>query len=212
MNGADNLKINLLAGDLVILHKPSGVITTLLGSCVAIILHVPNKVTMACHALLPESKKGKHSCGECCPKPCKELKSSLSEFRFVTCSLKRMIEELKRLKIHPSQAYTYLVGGANILETRNEESIGVQNVRMAKEVLSYNGFTIKREHTGGLNGCNIEFYPIKNQLFVRVHGGGLPFELGDNFQPFANRIEEDDPKPFEKLQEEIKKMQKHFNK
>lgn len=209
-----NSNIHLLAGDLVILPNTEGIISTLLGSCVAIIFHVPNKVSMACHALLPHPKSNFDICGSNCPKPCEEVRGAMSEYRYVTCSIKRMISELQRLHIHPSQVHVSLIGGANVLDFVNEETIGVQNIRTAREMLKSCGFTIRREHTGGINGCNVVFHTSTNTLLIKVHGGSSAFELGDNFsasfQPRSNAQRNDELHL--KLKEELDKLKNHFNK
>lgn len=208
--GVKESEIHLLAGDLVVVPKAQGIISTLLGSCVCIIMHVPGKLTMACHALLPESRKSKEECGLNCPKPCGTLRKTLSEFRFVSCSLKYMINELEHRHIHPSQVHVSLLGGANVLDIASDITIGFQNVKLAKEVLSSHGFTIKREHTGGMNGCNVQFYPETNKLMVRVHGGGKLFELGDGYIPVTPQLPRSSDDDFKKLSEELEKMRQHF--
>lgn len=204
--------IHLLAGDLVVITKAKGVISTLLGSCVSIIFHVPDRLTMACHALLPESRSTKQICGVNCPKPCGDLRKTLSEFRFVSCSLKYMVNELQSRHIHPSQVHVSLIGGANVLDINSDITIGTQNIKIAKEILLSNGFTIRREHTGGMNGCNVQFYPETNSLMIRVHGGGKLFELGDNYVPVINSLPSTKEDNFKRLSEELDKMRKHFTK
>lgn len=197
--------INLVAGDLLVVSKPDVVVTTILGSCVTVIFYVPGKITMVCHALLPSIHSYDGVCIEYCPSPCHNPLPNSSEFRYVTCSLKYMLSELKKRQIPPSQVYTYLIGGSNILQNRDQsEGIGFENVRMAKEILNRYGFVIRREHTGGLAGRNLRFYVNSNTLIIKVHGSENEFELGDSLENSA----EVNKNSLEQLLIEVQKLNK----
>ena len=170
--------INLLAGELAFLPHSGDVVTTVLGSCVSVIFHVPGSVSMVSHALLPSSKANNGQCFDSCPSPCQNRIPVNSENRYVTCSLKYMIGELKKRHIHPWQVQTSLIGGANVLQCREqEEGVGYKNVAKAREILNHNGFVIQREHTGGNVGRNIRYISESNTIMVKIHGQNKEFEL-----------------------------------
>lgn len=170
--------INLLASDLAFLPHSGDVVSTVLGSCVSVVFYVPGSISMVSHSLLPSLKSYNGLCIDSCPSPCHNDLPTSSDFRYVTCSLKYMIGELKKRNIHPSQVHTSLIGGANVLQCREqEEGVGYKNVAMAREILNQNGFVIQREHTGGLVGRNLKFYSESNTIMLKIHGQKKEFEL-----------------------------------
>lgn len=197
--------INLLAGDLVILPKPGTVVSTVLGSCVTVIFYVPGSISMVCHALLPSIVSLNGLCIESCPSPCQNPLNNTSDYRYVTCSLKFMIGELQKRHIHPSQVHTSVIGGSNILQSRElEEGIGYKNVLAAKEILARHGFTINREDTGGFVGRNIKYYSESNTVMLKIHGEKKEFELGDKFEHTTTSMQ----RGLDKLNEEVQKLNK----
>lgn len=137
-----------MPGQLTIAQKGE-VIWTLLGSCVSVILYSKRKkVSAVCHAQLP--KEGLNStCKSSCPNPCG--KEEGIQFKYVTCSLKYMFNEFKKLGIQKDELEVKLYGGSSILDmdVEHKPRIGQLNILAAKVILEQNNLKINVEDVGG---------------------------------------------------------------
>jgi chemotaxis protein CheD len=152
----------LKPGELVIAEQPC-VVSTLLGSCVAVTM-VSRRIGVGaiCHALLP-SCKAKDRCS--CPE----------RFRQVDCAIRGMIEEFARRGVPCSGIEAKIFGGAEMFHTGREEdgegSVGRQNVVKAREVLAAAGVRIAAFDVGGLQGRKIFFCTHSGEVFLRRLNG-----------------------------------------
>ena len=145
-------------GELVVADVPT-LLSTVLGSCVAVIMHVPEAHLGAmCHAMLPSGND--------------------DDFRYVDSSVAYMAERL-RARCGPScRIDVKLFGGAEILNPNGRQgtsvSIGRQNVDAAVQALAAAGLQVAAAHTGGSHGRKLFFYTDSGEVFMRQVKKSIP--------------------------------------
>lgn len=144
----------LKPGELLCPERPS-LISTILGSCVAITLynhHAP--LGGICHAVLPYSN-GKQ------------------DARYVDQALRRMLECFDRAGIKRGNIAAKLFGGADTMpmtDRHGKEEIGAvgrKNISAARALIAREGLHIAASDVGGLEGRKIFFYSHTGEIFLR---------------------------------------------
>lgn len=158
----------------VFLAKDPTAIKTILGSCVAVIFHVPRlRISALCHAVMPE-QHADGRCRESCPHPCDQKPAREGDMRYVTCCIRKMLNDLARLHVDNAEIVTTLVGGANVLAVLDPRwSVADRNVAVAKATLAKLGITIRYKDVGGNLGRSIEHLSDLNRTTVRYHRSDL---------------------------------------
>jgi chemotaxis protein CheD len=160
--------ITLAPGRVLVVGRPC-VVRTVLGSCVAVILFVPRlRVSAICHAQLPEKPFGE-ACLECGPGQAADVEAG--EHKFVTCSLRSMLNALYRRGAAKWELLAKVYGGAHVvpaIEARH--SVAEDNLRIVQTLLDREGIRIVYSDIGGLRGRTIEHETDTNLTKVRVHG------------------------------------------
>lgn len=160
----------LNVGEIIISRDKEEIVWTVLGSCVSVVFHVNEKLSIICHAQMPFRKNINDKCYEQCPNPCYTILSDSIDNKFVKCSVEFMVQYLVKHKCNFSKLNTTLIGGATILKKINDKAtIGELNIKIAKDILNKNGIKINRELVGGLNGYTLWYYTNSDRLFVRIH-------------------------------------------
>lgn len=144
--------IYLKPGEIFVARRPA-LVSTVLGSCVSVILHMPRTGMGAiCHAMLPAGTKD-------------------DDFRYVDKAVSYLYNRLTSLCGGSSGIEAKLFGGANVLKSgvRNEEalSVGHQNVAAALQTLGMLGLKVSAADTGGIQGRKLFFYSKSGEVFVR---------------------------------------------
>lgn len=166
-------EIFLNPGEIYIAEKPT-IISTILGSCVAITLFNPRLGMAAmCHALLPHCdqhrKNGSHvnfesAACQICREP----------FKYVDCSFILMSDAFFRFGIRPQETEIKLFGGAQILihERKSQKSatVGEQNIEAALQLLADSGLTLAASNVGGKAGRKIYFNTKTGEILLRRLG------------------------------------------
>lgn len=148
----------LKPGELFIADEPC-VVSTLLGSCVAVtMVSRRTAVGAICHALLPSCKaQDRCDCGE--------------RFRYVECAIRGMIGEFARRGVARGEIEAKVFGGAEMFHAGAGEggggSVGSQNVAMARAILAAEGIRLAAFDGGGVQGRKIFFYPHTGEVFLR---------------------------------------------
>lgn len=148
--------VNLHPGELFVPQKPT-IITTILGSCVAVCLYCPLlKMGAMCHGVMPFRPKG-----------------AVDSFRFVDSSISYMVDALARQHgLVCSSLEAKLFGGADVLDLKLEvergmPAIGAQNIDAARELLDQYGVPIIAEKVGGDSGYKLVFYSHTGDVFLK---------------------------------------------
>jgi chemotaxis protein CheD len=149
--------IYLKPGEMHISETPS-IIVTVLGSCLSVTLfHRGSRLGAICHGLFPECA-GKKTCNSGC----------VDEFKFVDCSIKKMLALFDERHIQRREIEVKYFGGADIFSIRPRTtsivSVGRQNIASAKKMLENEGLTLHATDVGGRLGRKILFY---------THTGGV---------------------------------------
>lgn len=156
--------IYLKPGQMHISGKPS-IVVTVLGSCLSITMfHRRAGLGAICHGLLPECG-GKKSCNSVCG----------DGFKFVDCSIKRMLKRFDVCDIKRREIEIKCFGGADMFgvqqENANIVSVGKQNIVTAKKMLENEGLTLHSIDVGGNQGRKILFYTHTGKVLLkRLHG------------------------------------------
>ncbi len=169
-NAIKRARITLGLGEVIVASKPS-IVRTVLGSCVAAILHVPRlRISALCHAQMPE-RHGDGRCRDSCPHPCFLEAPATNDRKYVTCCVRHMLHELRRRRVRNDEIVVTLVGGANVLANIDPRwSVASRNVEVAEAMLAQTGIVIAYADTGGTRGRVIEHVSDLNHTKVRYHG------------------------------------------
>lgn len=144
MNTSEKLRtVYLYPGQLFTASQPV-MVSTILGSCVAVCLWDANASLAGInHYLLPSDPVRGHS-----------------DLRYGNIAIERLIEEMVSAGAKKASLVAKLVGGASILGSASSTrlSIGDQNVAVARGALEKHGIPINAEQTGGLRGRKLLFH------------------------------------------------------
>lgn len=143
-------KCYLSPGELVIATKPM-VITTVLGSCISVVLFSPRlKIGAICHATMPsgtEERPGKYA----------------------DQSVLHMLEEFHLRGIKRRETIVKLFGGSDMFTLKHPENqsqtIGAQNVRSAIATLNRAGYEPMVSDVGGSQGRKLVFHSNTGDVF-----------------------------------------------
>jgi len=170
----------LKTGEVKILDNNSEIIWTALGSCVSVIFHVPQKISLISHAQMPMQMRSEYNCFNYCTHQCFNDLPDFSDFKYVTCSIEYMINELVKRKINLRSIHTSVLGGAStIFGVEQNNSVGSQNIIATKTLLAKYKIRINRELVGGNYGITIWYNHAENKVLVNRHRQEGKFELMD---------------------------------
>ncbi|MDD2365271.1 MAG: chemotaxis protein CheD [Desulfuromonadaceae bacterium] len=148
--------VYLKPGEVVVSRKPL-LVSTVLGSCVAVTMFSSSKSFAAiCHAMLPENF------------------GSESDFRYVDTAIRHINDKIRQNGVG-NDLVVKLFGGAQVLNVAEKKSqkktIGDQNVTAAEKILSELGFNISARDTGGLQGRKLFFCTRSGDVYMRKMRG-----------------------------------------
>jgi chemotaxis protein CheD len=137
------------------------VVSTILGSCVSVTMFHPGSGTGAiCHGLLPRCG-GKKSCNGTC----------LEGFKYIDCSIKRMIKKFDALGINRVDIQVKIFGGSDMFGTGSSDvlskTIGMENVMVANTIIEKAGLRVAAFDTRGNQGRKILFFPHTGEVFLK---------------------------------------------
>ena len=152
----------LKPGEMFIAQKPT-IVATLLGSCVAVAMfHPQRRVGAICHGLLPSCRDNDASK---CDRNC------LFGFKFMDCSIRRMLEQFNALGIFHNELEIKVFGGSDMFgvpETKGQRmTIGKQNVLVTKSILEEAGLKVQAADIGGQQGRKIYFYTHTGEILLK---------------------------------------------
>ena len=144
--------IYLKPGEVVVARTPL-LVSTVLGSCVAVTMFSPSRgVAAICHAMLPD-------CG-----------GRTDDLRYVDTSLPHIYRKVLEYGAGSDLAVK-LFGGAQVLDSgdysMDKLTIGGQNVTRAREILDTLGLVVARADTGGFVGRKLFFCTRDGDVYVR---------------------------------------------
>lgn len=149
---SDMCNIYLKPGEVVVTRKPV-LVSTVLGSCVAVTMFSPSCGFGAiCHAMLPENS------------------SRNSDLRYVDTALQHIYDKVVKYGIG-NDLVIKLFGGAQVLNVGENNlekaTIGEQNIAKVESVLATFGLQISVRDTGGLQGRKLFFCTRNGDVYLR---------------------------------------------
>ena len=153
-------KLFVKVGDMKAAKDSSLLITLGLGSCVAVTIYEPEKkIGALLHFLLPEGDR-----------------NGSSPFKYGDKGIEMMVKALENLGAQRNKMVAKLFGGALMfaqLIRTPENSIGVRNLKKAREVLNRLNIPIVGEDTNGDYGRSIEFNLKDGSVRVSSYKAGV---------------------------------------
>jgi chemotaxis protein CheD len=137
-----------------------GLVTTVLGSCVSIIMKSSTCDAVAmCHAVLPSCDR-EDTCGTDCGRA----------FTYVRCSVLSLLDMFEKRGIGRGHIIVKVFGGSDILDENSGThctTVGRQNLRVVEETLTGQGLAVTAFDTGGPYGRKVMFFTDSGAVFVR---------------------------------------------
>lgn len=156
---ADLPTIFLHPGDCFLAVQPV-VVSTVLGSCVAVALTCAERgVGAICHAVMPSMEEMRQVRPNE-PQAC----------RYVDQALEHMLSGMRKLKIPPEQLEAKVFGGArvlNVVAPVRITDVGARNHARAVELLEDHGIRIGALDVGGTLGRKIHYVPHTGEIWRR---------------------------------------------
>ncbi len=134
-------------------------ISTVLGSCLSITMYSKKlKLGGISHCQLPYChSKSCDMCGEA--------------FKYVDCTLEKMIGKFEKLKIKREDIEIKAFGGGDVLITKEEsqksKTIGRQNIAALTNWMEQNKLKLSSYDLGGKRGRKIFFIPTTGEIFLK---------------------------------------------
>ncbi|HDH11215.1 MAG TPA: chemotaxis protein CheD [Nitrospirae bacterium] len=149
----------LKPGQIYIAEKPT-LVSTVLGSCISVTMFNSRfKIGAISHGMLPLCKSMNSCAGEC-----------HESFKYVDCSIRRMIKMFNTYGIKSGEIEVKLFGGADVLGSGNVGnimSVGGMNIETALKMIRTKGLNIVISDVGGLCGRKIYFYTHTGEIFLK---------------------------------------------
>jgi len=142
--------IYLKPSEICITDNPS-VVETVLGSCVSVTMFERTSgISMICHCLLPQCRNEIPCDGDCA-----------DGFKYVDCSIRRMIKKFDSYDIKRSSIEVKVFGGADMFmanaDNANSMAIGKQNIETALQIIKTECLNLIASDVGGVQGRKIFF-------------------------------------------------------
>ncbi len=150
-------RIIVKMGDLAVSGEPGDVLTSVLGSCVGVILLDRNSpLTGMAHIMLPERTKGMSDGG----RPAK----------YAAPGVAALVKEMLRMGSRRGDLYAKLCGGARLFGENSLQNIGERNIAVTRAVLRKLSIPIAAEMVGGETGRNVAVEVGTGRVTVRFSG------------------------------------------
>ena len=147
------MNIYLHPGQMFISSEPAQV-TTIVGSCVAVCLwDSVKRIGGMNHFLLPYT-----------------VENGNSSLRFGNVAVRKLVDRLLKLGSSASSLQAKLFGGACVIEAfkAKEDDLGKQNIRIAREILAFDGIPVISEDVGGLLGRKLIYQTDSGTAWIKL--------------------------------------------
>ncbi len=142
-------RIRVGVADMAVTNGDQPIVTSGLGSCVAVAIHDGEGRAGLLHAMLPEAPV-----------------DVVSKAKYVDSGIAEMTDELSTLGADDTALSAKIAGGSSMLDLGSDEPIGDKNVRAAKAVLDGAGIDVAGADTGGDSGRSVSFEPTTGTLRI----------------------------------------------
>ena len=157
----DYERVYLKPAELCICRVPT-LVTTILGSCVAVTMRHPKLgVAAICHALQATCPRLTTECPQHCEK----------KYQYVSCVIPEMVSLLEAAGANREMLEVKLFGGAAVLRTSADQPIGQAigrlNIEAARSILARYEFDLKVHQVGGTQGRKIIFNTHTGEVMMK---------------------------------------------
>lgn len=147
--------IYLMPGEVVVANQPI-LVSTVLGSCIALTLYSPSRrIGAICHAMLPD-RSGRHH-----------------DLRYVDTAIHYIYRKALDFGAE-NDIEIKLFGGSQILPVSRQQpgnlTIGRKNVSRAQDILNQLGLTVNKTDVGGPRGRKLFFSLLTGDVYVSLLG------------------------------------------
>ncbi len=158
MNGVT--VIYLKSEEVRVADKPS-IITTILGSCIAVTMHNARlRIGAMCHSLLPVCGENK-SCDGCQTK----------KYKYVECVIPEMVRLLAKKGIGKEELEVKLFGGADMTMPKtkkpNIHAVGRHNAEIALKTIRLHDLKLVKSDIGGDFGRKLFFFTDTGRILLK---------------------------------------------
>ncbi|MFO8031658.1 MAG: chemotaxis protein CheD [Desulfohalobiaceae bacterium] len=154
-------RVYLGQGEYFVSNGTPVVVTTVLGSCVSVIMYCPRLGLGGInHAVLPGKEYLSSSC-------------SREQGCFVRESIECVLQDLERMQISRDELQVKVFGGAQMYGTglqmcwEQNNSVGKRNVQATLQVLQELGLRVMVTEVGGNQGRKLIFLPGQGEVWVK---------------------------------------------
>ena len=163
MIALDQRRLPIIQGEQAVVTEPGTVISTLLGSCIAVCLHdATARIGGMNHFLLGE--------------PSPEHKLSAADLqRYGVHAMELLINATMKAGATRQKLRAHLYGGANIIAGLG--NIGADNAAFAQRFLATEGIPVGHVDTGGSRARKVEFRPYDGKIRATLVAEVPPPEL-----------------------------------
>ncbi|MFB6122463.1 MAG: chemotaxis protein CheD [Haloferacaceae archaeon] len=145
---AERLRVGV--ADLAVTDGAATIVTSGLGSCVAVAIHDGNGVGGLLHAMLPEAPE-----------------DTETPAKYVDTGIRTMLDEMAARGGATTRLTAKVAGGSSMLDLGNGTPVGEKNVRATREVLPDVGVDLVAEDTGGNSGRSVLFHPATGTMTIQ---------------------------------------------
>ncbi len=142
MDRIGDQRIRVGVADMAVTNGGVPLVTSGLGSCVAVAVHDGDGHGGLLHAMLPAAPN-----------------DAVSKAKYVDSGIEAMRAELLDLGANPEKLTAKIAGGSSMLDLGNGEPVGDKNVAATKRALEERGIGLVADDTGGSSGRSVSFYP-----------------------------------------------------
>lgn len=136
-------------------HQGPGVMRTLLGSCIGLVLHDrKNLIGGMAHIVLPASNGNTTDPG-----------------KYADTAIPALIQSIQQFGGHTRHVVAKFAGGANMFATTSTNAVGDLNVAMVETLLKDAAIPVVAQHCGGNRGRRAEFDIETGNMSIEIVGG-----------------------------------------
>jgi len=171
-------RIQVALGEGVVANAPHIVLSSGLGSCVAVILYDAQRgIGGLAHIMLPAQLRNAE-CGmwneqsATCTEPGRSVRIPKSTFQCADTAIAALLERLRSRGAVRRDIVAKMVGGARMFSCYEnpDTGIGKQNVVSVKRILRRERIALIGEDTGGHHGRSVEFHLDSGRVIVMAIG------------------------------------------
>ncbi|MEJ5186735.1 MAG: chemotaxis protein CheD [Candidatus Geothermincolales bacterium] len=151
-------RIIVKMGDLAVSDREGDILTSVLGSCVGVILfHRKSPLTGMAHIMLPERGKG--------------MPESDRRAKYAGPGVMALVKEMIDRGARKDELVAKICGGARLFGENSLQNIGERNIAMTRAALRKLGIPVQAERVGGDTGRNVTVEVGSGKVTIRVAGG-----------------------------------------